>query len=559
MQGLILCTDTDYTNNSLFDFSIAPDLLLYSYIPIAILALVFGLLIRFSKGSQFKIPSILFFLLSIAFALHIINELLQWVIVPAGLMYFGWGIALLLHAIIAFLLFFFTLNYVNQKPTPFILNTIGVVLALPVILLLPTELSMLGFDPDWCGAIDGPLWRYVYILEALVALSFLVLGAKSYIKLIKFKDTKYKKEALLFLGSFLFTAIFFGSEFLGSITYIFEINFVGPLGMLIFIAILTLMIIKYRAFNIKLLGAQALMLGIVMLVGSQLFFVKNVTNQVLVVLTFLFSVLGGISLVRSVKNEVKQREKIEKLALNLEKANARLEGLDKQKSEFVSIASHQLRSPLTAIRGYASMLAEGSFGKLPEKAQESAERISESAKLMAMSIEDFLNVSRIESGNMKYNLSDFNLKDQVDHICDDLRPEAMKQGLILLFRSDLKSRAIISADIGKVVQIIHNLINNSIKYTKKGSISVFMRDDIKLKRIYIDIIDTGVGMSEATIDKLFNKFSRADNANAVNVSGTGLGLFVALKMAEAMGGNISAHSEGDAKGSRFTIEMPLSM
>lgn len=204
------------------------------------------------------------------------------------------------------------------------------------------------------------------------------------------------------------------------------------------------------------------------------------------------------------------------------------------------------------------MLVEGSFGQLPQKAQEVAKRIEDSTKLMAMSIEDYLNVSRIESGNMKYNLSDFNLLELTSKICDDLRPEALKQNLILLFRSDITSGAMVNADVGKVHQIIHNLVNNSIKYTQKGSISVFMREDLKAKRIYIDISDTGIGMSQKTIDSLFQKFSRADNANSVNTSGTGLGLYVAVKMAEAMGGSISAHSEGDAKGSTFTFELPLS-
>jgi signal transduction histidine kinase len=205
------------------------------------------------------------------------------------------------------------------------------------------------------------------------------------------------------------------------------------------------------------------------------------------------------------------------------------------------------------------MLIEGSYGPVPEKAKESLQRIEESAKLMAMSVEDYLNVSRIESGNMKYVYTDFNINDAVSNICDDLRPEAMKQQLILLNRSDLKSRGVVHADIGKTTQIIHNLINNSIKYTQKGSISVFVRDDLEKKRVYIDITDTGIGMNEKTLHTIFQKFERANNANSVNISGTGLGLYVALKMAEAMGGDITAHSEGDSKGSRFTIEMPLVM
>jgi signal transduction histidine kinase len=118
---------------------------------------------------------------------------------------------------------------------------------------------------------------------------------------------------------------------------------------------------------------------------------------------------------------------------------------------------------------------------------------------------------------------------------------------------------VVNADVGKTNQIVHNLINNSLKYTPKGSVSVFVRDDIKKKRIYVEITDTGIGMSEKTQHTIFQKFNRADNANSVNVSGTGLGLYVALKMAEAMGGDITAFSEGDGKGSRFTFELPLAL
>src|SRR5690606_38662749 len=107
--------------------------------------------------------------------------------------------------------------------------------------------------------------------------------------------------------------------------------------------------------------------------------------------------------------------------------------LDKMKSEFVSIASHQLRSPITAIRGYVSMLVEGSYGKFPDKAREVLDRIAESSKFMAASIEDYLNVSRIEAGNMKYELSDFDLKEQTERVADEMRQVALKKGLVLIF------------------------------------------------------------------------------------------------------------------------------
>jgi signal transduction histidine kinase len=252
-----------------------------------------------------------------------------------------------------------------------------------------------------------------------------------------------------------------------------------------------------------------------------------------------------------------QRQEIQKLADNLEKANERLQFIDRQKSEFVSIASHQLRSPLTAIRGYVSMVLEGSYGSISEKTKEPLERISESAKFMALSINDFLDVSRIESGNMKYDYADVNVMDQAQHIVDDLRTDAIKRGLLLIFRSDMNGTGIVRADGGKTQQILHNLINNALKYTLKGTVTVYAHDDLKSKKMIIEIIDTGLGMSPETIEKLFAKFSRAKIASSANIMGTGLGLFVAREMARAMGGDIVCSSEGEGIGSNFTITLPL--
>lgn len=253
----------------------------------------------------------------------------------------------------------------------------------------------------------------------------------------------------------------------------------------------------------------------------------------------------------------KSKDEIEDLARGLEKANARLRELDKQKSEFVSVASHQLRSPLAAIRGYASMIVEGSYGKVEGKMAEPLNRIAESAKLMNESVEDFLSVSRIEGGNMKYEMADFSLAELAENVTNDLRPEGFKKGLLLLFKSNLTSKGTVHADKGKTQQILHNLINNALKYTPKGTITVHIRENLKEKKVYVDIIDTGIGMSEDTIDSLFSKFTRAKNANEVNIKGTGLGLFVAREMARAMQGEVSAHSMGEGQGSRFELVLPL--
>jgi signal transduction histidine kinase len=202
------------------------------------------------------------------------------------------------------------------------------------------------------------------------------------------------------------------------------------------------------------------------------------------------------------------------------------------------------------------MMLEGNFGTPPEAMKEPIARITESAKLMALSIEDFLNVSRIESGNIKYECANFNLKTQVEHIVTDLQPEAEKKGLEISLRNSLTNDGFVFADLGKTQQILHNLINNALKYTPHGSITVHLYDNARTGMIYVDIADTGIGIAPEAIANLFQKFSRAKNANSVNISGTGLGLFVGRAMARAMNGDITTHSEGEGKGARFVFSIP---
>jgi signal transduction histidine kinase len=450
--------------------------------------------------------------------------------------------------------------FVEGKFPNFWTDTVIFILTVPLFLFTHTKLNLTGFDFTncWREAIEGPLWQlYIYNVGIFMGIWIFLY---SFYHLKKAQTTKHRTEIIIVtVGIELFLASFSLGNIIGSIESDWEVGQIGLFGMPIFLAFIGYTIVKYESFRLKLVAAEALFSATFILLLS-LLFVRNIDNARVIAFgtILLFSVLGFL-IIRNIKREIQQKEQIAKLAHKLEKANSRLTQIDKLKSEFVSIASHQLRSPITAISGYASLLREGGYGELPLKVKEPIQRIEQSARMMAESIEDYLNVSRIESGNMKYNYADFNLADQTEHICDDLRSEALKRGLILLFRKRIDSQGIVNADIGKVQQIIHNLINNSIKYTPKGAITVYVHDDVKNKKISIDILDTGIGMNAATLGSIFQKFERGDGANTVNVKGTGLGLYVALKMAEAMKGDITAHSEGEGKGSRFTVELPLAM
>ncbi len=313
--------------------------------------------------------------------------------------------------------------------------------------------------------------------------------------------------------------------------------------------------IRYNLMEIKVVAVQffAGVLNLIFLINLILSntSAEKFFNSLLLGMVFLFSIL----LVRSVMQEIRTRREIEILAKNLEQANVRLKELDRLKSEFLSFATHQLRSPLTAIKGYASLVLEGSYGMVPVSIKEAAGRIFESAQGLTKIVEDFLNISRIEQGKMKYEFAETDLGALTKEVGEELKPNVEKSGLTLSFKTDGKASYKARVDIGKTRQIIGNLIDNAIKYGKSGDISVFVKSPIA-GLVRIEIKDMGVGIDKETMERLFQKFSRASDANASNTSGTGLGLYVAKEMATGQGGRLWAESEGRGKGSTFIVEFP---
>ncbi len=542
----------------IFSENIWGNFIYYSHLFPSLSILLIALFVFFHNPRAKTSIALLF--LALAFTAWSLIDLVLWASERSDLIMFFWSILIHFELLIYVASYYFIHTLITNRWPSWRSELAIFLIFVPAFLFTHTSLNLLGFDFTncWREALEGPLWQsYVYYAEIIIALGILTFAVKE-IRKIKNKSRRIE-FSLATAGMLAFLFSFSVGNILGSFETNWELGQYGLFGMPIFVAFITYLMVRYQMFKAKIMATEALVTGLGVLIASLLFVRKLENVQAIALATLIITIILGVLLIRSVRNEIKQRERIEKLATDLEKANVRLKALDKQKSEFVSIASHQLRSPLTSIRGYASMLSEGSFGPIPDKAKEPIERIESSAKNMALVVEDYLNVSRIESGNMKYEVSDFNLRHEIEGVTDDIRPTAIKQGLMLLFRTDLQSKAIVSADVGKTIQIAHNLINNSIKYTPKGTVTVFMRDDLKSKTISVDIIDTGIGMSKETIDILFQKFSRADGANDINKSGSGLGLFVAQKMAEAMGGSITAHSEGPGKGSRFTLTLPLAM
>ena len=328
-----------------------------------------------------------------------------------------------------------------------------------------------------------------------------------------------------------------------------------PIYTSIFIGITAYAIIRHKLFNIKVIATQGLTLVIWIILLTQTLIEQTWSSRIITFTIFLFTLIFGIFLIKSVKREVEQRERIEKLAKELEIANERLKELDKLKTEFLSFASHQLRSPLTAIRGYTSMLLEGSYGVLEEKAREPINRVMESANHLVKLIEDFLNVTKIEQGGMKYEIAKTDIEHLARELARELSVSAEKKGLKLTFETDGKVGYYANADQEKLRQVLLNFIDNAIKYTPSGTVKVVVGKTPD-RKVRVSVSDSGVGMTAEAIGKLFAKFSRADEKK-VNINGSGLGLYLAKQIVEAHGGRIWAESPGPDLGSTFSIELAI--
>jgi PAS domain S-box-containing protein len=228
--------------------------------------------------------------------------------------------------------------------------------------------------------------------------------------------------------------------------------------------------------------------------------------------------------------------------------------VEKMKTEFVSVAAHQLRTPLSAIKWTLRLLLDGDLGKITETQREFLEKTYKSNERMILLINDLLNVTRIEEGRYLYNLTLIDFESTIESLVNSYKEEVEKRNLKLEFQKPKEKLPLIKADPEKIKLAIQNLIENSIKYTPEGGrILISLKKNKNL--ITFSIKDTGVGIPKDQQQRVFSKFFRAENAIKMNTEGSGLGLFITKNIIEAHGGKIWFESE-EGKGTTFYFNLP---
>jgi signal transduction histidine kinase len=248
-------------------------------------------------------------------------------------------------------------------------------------------------------------------------------------------------------------------------------------------------------------------------------------------------------------------DSLEELNNQLSAANEQLKVHDKMQREFINIASHEIKTPTQALLGYSEILQ-----RHPEKREQISEAIYRNANRLQRLTNDILDVTRIESQTLKLKKEQFNLRDLIFTIVEDLKNDIQKKGSNIRLLYEPYNNLLVEADKGRITQVISNLLNNAIKFTNENSRTIFIDVSTKQqihnnsidKKVIVSIRDNGAGIDRDILPRLFTKF-----ASKSEIGGTGLGLFISKSIVEAHGGKIWAENNLDGKGATFYFSIPV--
>jgi signal transduction histidine kinase len=327
--------------------------------------------------------------------------------------------------------------------------------------------------------------------------------------------------SLIIVFNFIYPAVFLEVDYI-PLGGLFILPFIGFTGYAIF---------KHRLFNVKNIVAALFTFFLCFVTLVEIVFAPDMTQMLLRIAVFLVALMTSIMLVRN--------------TFELEAAN-------EKKSEFMSFASHELRSPITAVKSYATLLLEGGMGKINPDVKDGVQKILVSTNSVIALIAQYLNKAKMELGQFTYFVMPFDIAKTVRAAVDNVQVNAEQKGIFVTAKLKEDEVHNVKADESKVREALGNIIDNAIKFTKLGGVLVTVTEDKEF--VLVKVADTGSGITPDMMPMLFKKFSKADAQK--NIMGSGLGLYLSRTFIDAMKGRIWAESEGEGRGSQFYIELP---
>lgn len=513
----------------------------YSHLPVIVLALALAFFVLFSNR---RLVGWVFFSTILSFVLWVFFDSVIWATNRSDVIMFMWSLQILIEPLVYFGSFYLLFLLLKGEDVPFRQKLVWSLLYLPLVLIVPTEYALSGFDLSVCLANETIFSYYSYVIEILLVGWTLILAIRSYRGVA---SDERGKVLLLTTGVLLFLAAFSWGNIVGSLTEDWDLAQYGLFGMPIFTLFLVYGIVRYKTFNVRLVGAVALVFGLMALTFGLLFVNDPTVFRGVSIATFIASVIFGVMLIRGVNREVRQREKIEELAHTLETANERQETL-------IHFIGHEVKGFLTKDAGAFAALVEGDLGQLPETAKPFVASALAQSRAGADSVGNILKASNLKRGTVTYIKAPFDLKALVAGAVEKARASAEQKGLKIEFVSDEGLYQMLGDASQLNDHVLRNLIENSINYTPAGSITVSLKNEGG--KLVFAVKDTGVGISAEDKKRLFTEGGHGAESQRVNVHSTGYGLYIAKQITEAHGGTIRAESEGAGKGSTFIAEFP---
>jgi signal transduction histidine kinase len=249
-----------------------------------------------------------------------------------------------------------------------------------------------------------------------------------------------------------------------------------------------------------------------------------------------------------------QRDALREKTGELERANVALREADRFKSEFLALTSHELRTPLTGIMGFTRLVLDGLYEDEDEMRRMLMDSYTSSQHLLQL-LNDILDLAKIESGRMQILLEPFSLQVLVDEVKAIVQAYPHRAEVELLWPEDLAGMPEALVDPGRLKQVLINLLSNSLKFTKEGSVQVVVERGFGV--MTLAVTDTGIGVSQEAQGRLFQKFVQAEGGHAREYGGTGLGLVICKHLMEMMNGTITLASEGAGLGTSLTLTVPI--